>query len=84
MLMRLAYMTPMLLFLACASPEEQAREHAAAAVDSNDWWPIKFADQNKCAIQGFQEGTEAFAQCVSTTLARQRAPHRCTYCRSLD
>src|SRR5215469_11859654 len=21
------------------------------------WWPLQYADQNKCAIEGFQEGT---------------------------
>ena len=82
MLRRLTYIMPLFLLLACASPEEQARQQAAAAAKA--WGPIEFADQNRCRIQGFQEGTDAFAQCVSTTIARQRAPHRCTYCRSLD
>jgi hypothetical protein len=48
------------------------------------WWQVRFADEHQCRIQGFQEDTDAFAQCVSATMARQRAPHRCTYCRSLD
>ena len=78
MFRRLTYIMPLFLLLACASPEEQARQQAAAAAAQ------EVADQNRCMIQGFQEGTDAFAQCVNTTIARQRQPHRCTYCRSLD
>ena len=80
MLRRLAYIMPLFLLLACASPEEQARLQAAAEAGR----PIKFADQNRCRIQGFQEGTDAFAQCVRMTIDQQRRPHRCTYCRSVD
>jgi hypothetical protein len=80
MLRRLTYIMPLILLLACASPEEQARRQAAAAA----WGPIKFADQNRCRIQGFQEGTDAFAECVRMTIDQQRKPHRCTYCRSVD
>jgi hypothetical protein len=75
MFRRLTYIMPLLL-LACASPEEQTRQQA--------WGPIEFADQNRCSIQGFQEGTDAFAQCVRMTIDRLRRLHRCTYCRSVD
>jgi hypothetical protein len=84
MLMRLAWIFPMFLLLACVSPEEQARQQAAAAAAREAWWPIGFADQNRCLVQGFQEETDAFAQCVRITTDRQRRPHRCTYCRSVD
>jgi hypothetical protein len=84
MLMRLAFVMPVCLLLACVSPEEQARQEAAAAAAREAWWPIRFADQNQCMIQGFQEGTDAFAHCVRMTMDRQRTPRRCTYCRSLD
>lgn len=76
--MRLAYIIPVFLLLACVSPEEQARQQAAAAA------ALRFADENKCRIQGFQDGTDAFAQCVNMTIEQQSRPHRCTYCRSLD
>ena len=82
MLTRLAYILPLFLLLACASPEERARLQTAAAAEA--WGPTKFADQNRCRIQGFQEGTDAFAQCVRMTIDQQRRPHRCTYCRSAD
>jgi hypothetical protein len=78
MLRRLTYIMPLFLLLACASPEEQARQQAAAAAAQ------EVADQNRCKIQGFQEGTDAFAQCVRMTIDRQHKPHRCTYCRSVD
>jgi hypothetical protein len=78
MLRRLTYIMPLFLLLACASPEEQARQQAAAAAAQ------EVADQNRCKIQGFQEGTDAFAQCVRMTIDQQRRPHRCTYCRSVD
>jgi hypothetical protein len=48
------------------------------------WWPIRFADENQCIIQGFQEGTDAFAQCVRMTADQQSRPHRPAYVRSLD
>ena len=82
MLRRLTYIMPLFLLLACASPEQQTRLQAAAEAEA--WGPIKFADQNRCRIQGFREGTDAFAQCVSITIDQQRKPHRCTYCRSVD
>jgi hypothetical protein len=82
MLRRLTYIMLLFLLLACAAPEEQARPQAAAA--DKAWGPIEFADQNRCRIQGFQEGTDAFAQCVRMTIDQQRTPHRCTYCRSVD
>jgi hypothetical protein len=79
MLMRLAYTIPILLLLAGVSTEEQARQQAVAGAAQ-----ILFADLNKCRIQGFQEGTDAFDQCVRMTIDQQSRPHRCTYCRSLD
>jgi hypothetical protein len=79
MRMRLACTIPVFLLLACVSPEEQARQQAAAEAAQ-----ILFADQNKCRIQGFEEGTDAFDQCVGMTIEQQSRPHRCTYCRSLD
>lgn len=48
------------------------------------WWPIRFADENKCIIQSYQEGTDAFTQCVSMAIDRQSRPHRPAYVRSLD
>ena len=78
MLRRLTYIMPLFLLLACASPEEQAGQQAAAAAVQ------EVADQNRCRIQGFQEGTDAFGQCVRITIDQQRRPHRCTYCRSVD
>jgi hypothetical protein len=78
MLRRLTYIMPLFLLLACVSPEEEARHQAAAAAAQ------EVADQNRCMIQGFQEGTDAFAQCVRMTIDQQRRPHRCTYCRSVD
>ena len=82
MFRRLTYIMPLFLLLACASPEEPARQQAAAAAKA--WRPIEFADQNRCIIQGFQEATDAFAQCVRMTIDQQRRPDRCTYCRSVD
>jgi len=78
MIIRLACFIPVFLLLACVSPEEQARQQAAAAA------AIRFTDENRCRIQGFQEGSDAFAQCVRMTIDQQSRPHRCTYCRSLD
>jgi hypothetical protein len=68
---------PLFLLLACASPEEQSRQQAAAAAAQE-------ADQNRCMIQGFEVGTDAFAQCVRVAIDQQHRPHRCTYCRSVD
>ena len=96
MLMRLAGVISVLSLMACVSPGPQPGQQASgAALHAGEpvagdlrareaWWPVRFADENQCRMQGFQEGTDTFTQCVSTTLARQRAPHRCTYCRNLD
>ena len=84
MFRRLTYSMPLFLLLACASPEEPARQQAAAAAPQEVWRPIASVDQNRCRIQGFQEGTDAFARCVRMTIDQQRRPHRCTYCRSVD
>jgi hypothetical protein len=96
MLMRLAYIMPVFLLLACASPVQQAERQATVVairagepIERNPqsleaWWPVRFADRNRCMIQGYQEGTDAFAQCVRATIDQQSRPHRCTYCRSVD
>jgi hypothetical protein len=96
MLMRLAGIISVVSLVACVSPAPQpGQQTVGAAVSAGEpiaedlqardpWWQVRFADENQCRIQGFQEGTDALAQCVGTTIARQRAPHRCTYCRSLD
>jgi hypothetical protein len=75
MLIRLASIIPVFLLLACVSTAQQAGQRAAQ---------IEFADQNKCRIRGFKEGTDAFDQCVRMTIEQQSRPHRCTYCRSVD
>ena len=94
----LACITPMFLVAACVSPGKQAGQqtaavamyvHAGEPIAGNPqavekWWPIGFADENKCIIQGFQEGTDAFAQCVSMAIGQQSTPHRPAYVRSLD
>jgi hypothetical protein len=77
MLMRLAGIISVFSLVACVSPAEQARQQAATSAS------IGFADENRCRIQGFQDGTDAFAQCVRMTIEQQSKPHRCTYCRSL-
>ena len=71
-----ATLAPVFLLLGCTSPDEQAREQAAVAAERVAWWPTQLADENKCMIQGFQEGTDAFAQCVTTTIDQQSRPHR--------
>ena len=76
MLIRFTSIIPVFLLLACVS---QAGQQAAARAAQ-----IEFADQNKCRIQGFKEGTDAFDQCVRMTIEQQSRPHRCTYCRSVD
>jgi hypothetical protein len=83
MLARLASIISVVSVMACVAPAEQVRQQAAAA-SAHEARSVQFAAQNKCMIQGFQEGTDAFAQCVMTTIDQQRRPHRCTYCRSLD
>jgi hypothetical protein len=96
MLIRVACIIPVFLLLACASPVQRAKQqttvaaiHAGEPVAGNSqsleaWWPVRFADRNKCLIQGHEEGSEAFAQCVKMTVDQQSKPHRCTYCRSVD
>jgi hypothetical protein len=96
MRMRFASIISVLSLVACVSPAEQARQQSApAAIQAGEpiagsqqvreaWWPIQFADKNKCIIQGYQEGTDAFTQCVRMTIEQQSQPHRCIYCRSLD
>ena len=97
MLMRLASFISVMSLVACVWPAEQTKQQSATSamheagepVAGNPqalvaWWPIQLADQNKCVIQGFQPGTDAFAQCVRTTMEQQSTPHRCTYCRRLD
>ena len=84
MLLRVTTVISVVSLVACASPAEQARQRAAASVAQEVSWPSQFAAQNRCAIQGLQPDTDIFAKCVRTTIERQLAPHRCTYCRSLD
>jgi hypothetical protein len=73
---RLACITPIFLLLACIPPEEQTRQQAEVAAERAAWWPIQLADENQCRMQGFQEGTDAFAQCVTTKIDQQSRPHR--------
>jgi hypothetical protein len=96
MLMRLASVIPVFLLLSCVSPAQQAgQQAAAAAIHAGEpiagnaqareaLWSVRFADENQCTIKGYQAGTQAFVQCVRTTIEEQSRPHRCTYCRSLD
>jgi hypothetical protein len=84
MVMRLACIISMVSLMACVSPPEQTRQQVAASAARQAWWPIQLADQNKRAIESFQPSTDAYAQCVRTTIERQHQPHRCTYCRSVD
>lgn len=74
--MRLIWVMPVLLLLACASPQEQARQQAAVTAERAVWWPSQLADANQCRIEGFQEGTDAFAQCVIAKLDEQNRHHR--------
>lgn len=76
MLVRLTWVIPVLVLVACVSPEEQARKQAAVMAERAAWWPSRLADENQCRIQGFQEGTDAFAQCVATRIDQQNRPHR--------
>ena len=48
------------------------------------WWPIRLADENQCIVEGYQQGTDAFAQCVRMMIDQQSRPHRPIYWRSLD
>ena len=76
MLIRLTCVMPMILLVACVSPEEQAKQQAALTAERAAWWPTQLADENQCRIQGFEEGTDAFAQCVTTRVDEQNRPHR--------
>lgn len=76
MLMRLTWIMPVLLLAACVPPQEQARQQAAVTAERAAWWPSRLADENQCRIQGFQEGTDAFAQCVTARIDVQNQPHR--------
>ena len=53
MLSRMAYIVPLFLLLACASPEERARLQTAAAADA--WGPTKFADQIDVGSKAFRK-----------------------------
>jgi uncharacterized membrane protein len=76
--MRFASVISVLSLVACVSPAEQARRQAVASAQREAWWPIQFADENQCIIQGYQEGTDAFDQCVMMKIDQQRhtAPRR--------
>ena len=76
MLVRLTWILPVLLLVACVSPQEQARQQAAVTAERAAWWPSQLADASQCRIQGFQEGTDAFVECVATRIEEQSAPHR--------
>jgi hypothetical protein len=96
MLMRFASSISVISLVACVSPVQQAELQATgAAVRAGEpiaghtqaleaWWPVGFADENQCIINGYQIGTDAFAQCVGTIMERESRPRRCTYCRSLN
>jgi len=74
MLMRLAGIISVVSLVACVSQAPQPGQQATgAAIHAGEpiagnlqareaWWPVRFADQNQCRIEGFQEGTDAFAQ----------------------
>jgi hypothetical protein len=69
--------TMFLFFLvACVSPQEQAKQQAALTAERAAWWPSQLADENQCRIEGFQQGTDAFAQCVAARIDAQNQPHR--------
>jgi hypothetical protein len=76
MLIRSTWILPVLLLVACVSPEEQASQQAALTAERAAWWPVQLADANQCRIQGFQDGTDAFAQCVTARIEEQSRPHR--------
>ena len=98
MLMRSAGIISVVSLVACVSPAQQAGQQASGAAihvragepvagdmqAMEAWWPVRFADENQCIIKGYQVGTDAFAQCVRTTIEQQRTPHRPDYFRSLD
>jgi hypothetical protein len=76
MLVRLTWIMPLLLLVACVSPQEQARQQAALTAERAAWWPSRLADENQCRLQGLQDGTDAFAQCVTARIDAQNQPHR--------
>jgi hypothetical protein len=76
MLIRLTWIMSLLLLAACASPQEQARQQAELTAERAAWWPTRLADENQCRIEGFQQGTDAFAQCVAARIEAQNQPHR--------
>jgi hypothetical protein len=96
MLMRFVGIICMVSLVACASPQEQARQQpAAGAIRAGEpvagnrqaleaWWPVRFANENQCIVKGYQAGTDAFDQCVKTATEQQLTPHRPEYFRSLD
>ena len=75
MLMRLVCIAQMFLLLACVSPREQARQEATAATGHDA--SIQFAAENRCQILGFQQRTDAFAQCVTATIDQQSSAATC-------
>jgi hypothetical protein len=64
--------------VACVLPAEQARQQSAAGAACGASWRVRFADENRCIIKGYQDGTDAFPQCVRMTIDQQNRPHRCT------
>jgi uncharacterized membrane protein len=76
MLMRLAGIISVVSLVACVSPAQQARQQATVTAERQAWWPMQFADENQCRMQGPPEGTDAFAQCVTMKLDQQSRPHR--------
>jgi hypothetical protein len=96
MLTRFASIVSVLSLVACVSPQQQANQQPAVGpiragepVAGNrqaveDWWPVRFAEENQCIIKGYPTGTDAFDQCVKTAMAQQLKPHRPDYFRSLD
>jgi hypothetical protein len=65
MLVRLASLISVVSLMACVSPAQQTRQQAAgAAMHAGEpiagdrqareaWWPVRFADENQCIIQGY-------------------------------
>ena len=99
MIMRfVAVIIPVFIVVACVSPEHEAGQrtvtvaayvYAGEPIAGNPqaqeaWWPVRFADENQCIMQGYQQGTDALAQCVKLMIDQQSRPHRPAYVRSLD
>lgn len=76
MLVRLIWIMPVFLLVACVSPQEQAKQQAELTAERAAWWPSRLADENQCRLQGLQDGTDAFAQCVTARIDAQNQPHR--------